>query len=240
MPRQLTEQVHGGMEIRHHAKGAVIFGTTGLVGGHCLRRLLVHQAYDRVISIGRKPISASHPKLVHHQVDLTETENYRHLMKGDDLFICMGTTIKKAGSKEVFYAIDHDLIFNIAKMGSLRNMNQLILVSSVGADSRSLVNYLKVKGELEDDVKRLPYWSVHIMRPSILLGKREESRPAEKIVGKLSQGLQFFQGSIIGDLAPIKADDVAKAMIQAAQGLKQGTHIYYNSEMLQLAKVFNS
>jgi uncharacterized protein YbjT (DUF2867 family) len=147
--------------------------------------------------------------------------------------------MKKAGSKEAFYEVDHNLIFNIAKTGSLQNMNQLIFVSSVGADSRSLIYYLKVKGELEEDVRRLPYWGVHIMRPSVLLGQREEKRPVEKIAGQLSKGLHYFSGSIIADLAPIEADDVAKAMVQAAQSLKQGTHIHHGSEIVQLAKVFN-
>ena len=160
-------------------------------------------------------------------------------MRGDDLFIALGTTMKKAGSKEAFYEVDHNLIFNIAKTGSLQNMNQLIFVSSIGADSRSLIYYLKVKGQLEDDVRRLPYWGVHIMRPSVLLGHREEKRSAEKLAGQFSKGLQYFSGSIIGDLAPVDADDVAKAMVQAAQGLKQGTHIHHGSEIVKLAKVFN-
>ncbi len=227
------------MTIQRHAKEAVIFGASGLIGNCCLRRLLVHQAYDKVISIGRSPIKATHPKLIHYEVDMAHSDYYRHLMRGDDLFICLGTTMKKAGSREAFYEIDHDLIFNIAKAGSLQNINQLIFVSSIGADSRSLVYYLKVKGELEDDVRRLPFWSVHIMRPSVLLGQRDENRIAERVAGRMSRGLQWFSGSIIGDLAPIEADDVAKAMVEAAQSLKQGTHIHYGSEMMQLAKVFN-
>jgi uncharacterized protein YbjT (DUF2867 family) len=240
MTKQLLEHSASGVEIQRHTKGAVIFGASGLIGNCCLRRLLVHQAYDKIISIGRGPIKATHPKLIHYEVDMTQSENYRHLMRGDDLFICLGTTMKKAGSKEAFYEIDHNLIFNIAKTGSLQGMNQLMLVSSIGADSRSLVFYLKVKGELEDDVRRLPYWSVHIMRPSVLLGSRDEKRPAEKIVGQLSKGLQYFSGSIIGDLAPVEADDVAKAMVQTAQGLKPGTHIHHGSEIVKLAKAFNS
>lgn len=239
MAKQLLEYSPSGVEIQRHAKGAVLFGASGLIGNCCLRRLLVHQAYDKVISIGRGPIKASHPKLIHYEVDMSGSDNYRHLMRGDDLFIALGTTMKKAGSKEAFYEIDHNLIFNVAKTGSLQNMNQLIFVSSIGADSRSLIFYLRVKGELEDDVRRLPYWGIHIMRPSILLGNREEKRPAEKIAGRLSKGLQYFSGSIIGDLAPVDADDVAKAMVQAAQGLRQGTHIHHSSEIVKLAKVFN-
>jgi uncharacterized protein YbjT (DUF2867 family) len=240
MLKPILEYSPSALEIQQHAKVAVLFGASGLIGNCCLRRLLVHQAYERVISIGRKPIKASHPKLIHYEVDMSNPENYRHLMRGDDLYIAMGTTMKKAGSKAAFYEVDHNLIFNIAKTGSLQGMNQLIFVSALGADSRSLIFYLKVKGELEDDVRRLPYWGIHIMRPSILLGQRDENRPAERIAGQLSRGLQLFSGSILGDIAPVQADDVAKAMVLAAQSLKQGTHIHHGSEIVKLAKRFNS
>ncbi len=239
MSNQLLDQSTQRVEIQRHTKGAVLFGATGLIGNCLLRRLLVHQAYDKVISIGWHPIKATHPKLIHYEVDMAHSDHYRHLMRGDDLFIALGTTMKKAGSKEAFRQVDHDLIFNIAKTGSLQNINQLMVVSSIGADSRSPVFYLKVKGELEDDVRRLPYWSVHIMRPSVLLGAREEKRAAEKIAGQLSKGLQYFSGSILGDLAPVEADDVAKAMVQAAQGLKPGTHVHHGSEIIKLSRAFN-
>jgi uncharacterized protein YbjT (DUF2867 family) len=238
MATSLLDHSSSDMTIQRHTKVAVIFGASGLIGNSLLRRLLVHQAYHKVISIGRHPIKASHPKLIHYEVDMSQSDHYRHLMRGDDLFIALGTTMKKAGTKEAFRAIDHDLIFTIAKCGSLQNIGQLIFVSSIGADSGSPVFYLKVKGELEDDVRRLPYWSVHIMRPSLLLGMRDEKRLAEKWVGKLSKGLHYFSGSILGDLAPVEADDVAKAMVEAAQGLKPGTHIHYGSEIMQLARQF--
>jgi len=240
MLKPLLEYSPSSLEIKQHAKVAVLFGASGLIGNCCLRRLLVHQAYDKVISIGRGPIKASHPKLIHYEVDMSSPDNYKHLMRGDDLFIAMGTTMKKAGSKEAFYEVDHNLIFNIAKSGSLQGFNQLIFVSALGADSRSFVFYLKVKGELEDDVRRLPYWGIHIMRPSILLGQRDENRPAERIAGQLSKGLQLFSGSILGDIAPVNADDVAKAMVLSAQSLKQGIHIHHGSEIVKLAKLFNS
>jgi uncharacterized protein YbjT (DUF2867 family) len=236
----LLEYSRSALEIQQHSKVAVLFGASGLIGNCCLRRLLVHQAYEKVISIGRTTIKATHPKLIHYEVDMSNPENYRHLLQGDDLFICLGTTMKKAGSKEVFYEIDHDLIFTIAKTGSLQNVNQLIFVSALGADSKSFIYYLKVKGQLEDDVRRLPFWGIHIMRPSILLGNRDESRPLEKVTGRLSKGLQYFSGSILGDIAPVDADDVAKAMVQAAQSLKQGTHIHHGSEIVKLARVYNS
>ena len=240
MGNQILEFSTSGVVIQRYHKVAVLFGASGLIGNCCLRRLLTHQAYEKVISIGRGPLQASHPKLIHYEVDMSQSDNYRHLMKGDDLFICLGTTMKKAGSREVFYEIDHNLVFTIAKTGSLQSMNQLIFVSAIGADSKSLIFYLKVKGELEDDVRRLPYWGVHIMRPSVLLGQRDQQRPVEQLAGLLAKGLQRFSGSIIGDIAPIDADDVAKAMVQSAQSLEQGTHIHHGSEIVKMARVFNS
>lgn len=240
MPKQLLEFSTSGVEIQRHNKVAVLFGATGLIGNCCLRRLLVHQAYEKVISIGRSSLKASHPKLIHYEVDMSQTDNFRHLMKGDDLIICLGTSMKKAGSRESFYEVDHDLVFNIAKTGSLQSMNQLIFVSVIGADSRALVYYFKVKGELENNVKRLPYWGIHIMRPSVLLRIREEQRPAEKMAGLFGKALHRLPGSIVADLAPIEADDVAKAMVQAAQSLKQGTHIYHGTEIVKLAQLFNN
>ena len=239
MAKELLDFSTPGVEIQRHTKVAVLFGASGLIGNCCLRRLLVHQAYEKVISIGRNPLKASHPKLIHYEVDMSNSENYRHLMRGDDLFVGIGTTMKDAGSREAFFEIDHDLVFTIAKTGSLQGMNQLILVSSIGADSGSLVYYLKVKGELENNIKRLPFWGIHIMRPSVLLGVREDQRPAEKIAGIVGKILHRMPGSIIADLAPIDADEVARAMVQAAQGLLQGTHIHHGSEIVKLARLFN-
>ena len=239
MAKQLLDYGGSGVAIQRHTKVAVLFGASGLIGNCVLRRLLVHQAYEKVISIGRSPIKATHPKLIHYEVDLSVSENYRHLMRGDDLFIAIGTTMKKAGSREAFYAVDHDLAFAIAKTGSLQRMNQLIFVSSIGADSRSMIYYLRVKGEQEDNVRRLPYWGIHMMRPSVLLGDREEQRPVEKIAGIVGKTLHRMPGSIIADMAPIEADDVAKAMVQAAQGLRQGCHIHHGSEIVRLDKDFN-
>jgi len=195
-------------------KGALLAGASGLVGDLCLARLLDHPAYDRVTVLSRRPIARAHAKL---RVELVNFDDLQPLGECyDDIFCCLGTTIKKAGSQAAFRRVDHDYPLALARLGKAAGARQFLLVSALGADAQSSVFYSRIKGETESDIAAIGLAKVIFMRPSILLGERNEQRTGERagvLVGQLIAPL------LIGPLRkfrPIHADDVAAAMLYAA------------------------
>jgi uncharacterized protein YbjT (DUF2867 family) len=214
------------MEIAKDNKTALVFGASGLIGGHVVNFLLLHPAYAKVVVFVRKPMDLEHVKLAQHVVDFDQPASFKQLVKGDDLFCCLGTTMAKAGSKEAFYKVDFTYGFEAAQMGKLNGVGQYMLVSSVGADPNSRFFYSKVKGELEAAVRSLGFWALHIFQPSVLLGERNENRFGEQLAGKIGSIFDRLTGGLLTKYRPIEADVVAKAMVSAAQGLKPGCHVY--------------
>lgn len=196
------------------ARHALLAGASGLVGDRCLARLLDHPAYDRVTVLSRRPLARSHAKLYVELVDFDGLPSLRE--RCDDVFCCLGTTIRKAGSQEAFRRVDHDYPLALARIGMAAGARQFLLVSALGADAKSSVFYSRVKGETERDVAATGLSKAIFMRPSILLGERHEQRPGEKA--------GIFAGRLIAPLLlgplrkyrPIQADDVAAAMLYAA------------------------
>ncbi len=221
--------------ISRYSKTAILFGSSGLVGHALLKAIVTHQAYTKLITFGRSDIKATHPKLQHYKIDFENLDKYQHLFKGNDLYISIGTTMKKAGSKDAFRKVDFDLVFMIAKLASLNGMDQLMLVSSVGADPESLFFYSRVKGDLEEAVRKLPFWAVHIFRPSLLLGERDEKRFGEQLAVNVMGRLKGFK-SLFGKYQPIEPAILARAMVQAAQEMKRGTFIYESPELEMLGE----
>ena len=196
------------------AKHAVLVGASGLVGARCLARVLDHPAYDRVTVFSRRPLALSHAKL---SVELVDFDGLRSLgAHCDDIFCCLGTTIRKAGSQEAFRRVDHDYPLALARLGQAAGAQQFLLVSALGADTQSSVFYSRVKGETERDIAAVGLPKVMFMRPSILLGERHEQRRAERagiLVGKLIAPLLLGR---LRKYRPIHADEVASAMLFAA------------------------
>lgn len=220
------------MEIKQSNKKAVVVGATGLVGSRLLSLLELSDHYEKIRVIARRepsiPISSKVEWIVN---GLSNAEEYTNLVQGDDLFITLGTTMAQAGSKEAFRKIDLDLSFQIAKAGVVNGVNQLLLVTAVGADPDSLFFYNRVKGELEQAVLALPFWAVHIFRPSILLGERNESRPVEHVAQYLSRGLDVLGGRWFGRYKPVEASAVAASMIHFSSQLKPGQFFHPSDEI---------
>lgn len=223
------------MQILKNKKIAILFGASGLVGGHCLTHLLESPAYEKVISFGRRTLPYNHPKLVQQEVDFDEMEEWGKLIKGNDIFICLGTTRAKAG-KDGFLKVDFDYSFNAAKYAALNGADQLMLISSVGADKNSFLLYPKTKGQLEEAVTRLPFWSVHILRPSLLLGDRKEERLGEQLAIKISGLFNRFTDGLLQKYSPVEAETVAKAMIQLAQGIEGGVHVHPSHQLIEMVE----
>jgi uncharacterized protein YbjT (DUF2867 family) len=211
------------------SRTALLLGGSGLVGGFCLQILLNDPAYGSVISVARRKLQvAPHPKLLEKVLPFEKLASLE-LPPLDDVFCALGTTIGKAGSQEAFRQIDYQFPLAAADHALKFGAKTFVLISSVGADPKSKNFYLRTKGELEETLRKLPFTGMHILRPSLLLGKRTESRPGESIAIGAARVLQFLCVGPLRKYHPVSAMTVAEAMVGAARTDRQGTAIYeYN------------
>jgi uncharacterized protein YbjT (DUF2867 family) len=213
---------------------ALIVGASGLVGKACLYQLLEQDAYSRITALVRKPLAVKHPRLHQVVVNFDHLEESRSEVVGDDVFCCLGTTIRVAGSQENFRKVDCEYPLAVATIAFENGASQFLVISSMGADPSSAFFYNRVKGELEKALKTLAYSSVHIFRPSLLLGNRKAFRIGEQVGKVVMRVAGIF---LLGPLRKFKAIQditVAKAMIKVALSDKEGVHIYPNNEILDL------
>lgn len=201
-----------------------MLGATGLVGRELLQQLLADESTSRVIVVARRPTGVQHPKLDERVFPLDEMERHADAFEADAIFSALGTTIKTAGSQEKFRFVDHDLPLRAARLGLDRGAKHFLLVSALGANAKSRVFYNRVKGEVEDELRALPYRSITIVRPSLLLGDRTEFRLGERIASHL--GWLMPPG-----MKPVQASDVAKALVIAAKEGREGVRIIESREI---------
>ena len=198
---------------------AILFGATGLVGSHLLEILIKEEEYTKIVLFNRKPVKAVHsisPKIEEIITDFSDLKQLEGYGKGSDLFCCLGTTIRKAKTKESFRQVDFDLPVVIASIASRKPFNQFVVISSIGANAESRNFYLRTKGEMEQAVRGILGEKAIIVRPSMLIGKRNEVRFGE-VLGKWFAVL--LNPLLIGKLARykgIQASNVARAMIWLA------------------------
>lgn len=193
----------------------IVAGGTGLVGSQLVANLLKEDRVTTVASLVRSEVPMRKTKLNLLRVDFELLERTA-LPAADVAFCCLGTTIKKAGSPEAFSKVDHDYIIKFAEVCKNNGVKKFLVVSALGADPNSKIFYNKVKGRTEEDLKKIGFEELVIFQPSLLLGERKESRPAERIAQIMSP---FLKAVMVGPLAksrPIEARKVAEAMRLAA------------------------
>lgn len=214
-------------------KTAIILGSTGLVGSYLMDLLLSGDEYEHVISFVRKATGLSHPKLKEYVIDFDKSEYYKELIKGDDLFCCLGTTIKKAGSQEAFSKVDLAYPITFANLAKENGLKKYLLISSIGANAKSSAFYLNVKGQCEEQLKKIGLPSVIILRPSLLLGKRQEFRFGERLSQFFMRMFSFLMVGRLRKYKPIQSYYVAEAMYNAAQLNDIGFHIINSVDIMK-------
>ncbi len=208
-------------------KTAIIVGATGLIGKELCNQLLEDNRYDKIKLLVRKRQALTHSKIEEIIIDFNNLNELN--VTGDELYCCLGTTIKTAGSKEAFYKVDFEYVVQIAKHALQAGVEQLVVVSAMGADKNSSVFYNNVKGEMEEAVSQLGFQKCVIIRPSMLLGNRTEFRLAELITKKIMTTLSFL---IPAKYKAIHDYQVAKAMIFNCNNSQLKVLIVENQDML--------
>ena len=211
---------------------ANVIGATGLVGKALVQKLLNDEHFEKVRIFVRRETGLKHQKLEQLVIDFDKTETWEKQLTGDVLFSALGTTLKQAGSKEKQYKIDFTFNFNFAKTAKENGIKSYVLVSSVGANSKSGIFYTRMKGELDEAVSKLGFQNLVILRPASLTGPRENRRIAEEISVPV---LNFLTRFVLKNYRPISGETVAKAMINAALRKTGEKTIYEGAEVFNLA-----
>ncbi len=217
-------------------KTAIVCGSTGLVGQLLLYKLLESPLYEKVISVVRRPSLIKHHKLSEIIIDFDQLSDKMVGLIAQDAFCCLGTTLKKAGSKEIQEKIDRQYVSDFAKACIKNGVSSIAIVSSIGANENSSNFYLRTKGKMEKDVSNLPFKNISFLRPSFILGDRSEFRLGERIGVFFAKIIDFV---LIGKLRiyrGINASLIAKGMIGALNSDINGVNIYHYDDIVRLQK----
>lgn len=208
-----------------------LLGATGLIGRHCLDLLASDHAFGRIVVIARRKFAeAMAPRVEGHIVDFARLADRPELFDVDQVICALGTTIKAVGgSKERFREVDFDIPYTAAKLAERKSVRHFLLVSSLGANASSRIFYSRVKGELEDALRPLAFRALTILRPSMLIGERQELRLGEEIGKRLGWMLP-------GRYRPVHARDVAKVLVMCAKGDEPGMHVLESDDIREMAE----
>ena len=215
-------------------KTALVFGSSGLIGQHLLNQLIKNENYNKIKIFVRSKPEINDPKIEIIKTDYSNLQNHKEDIKGDDCFFCIGTTKQNSPDKNEYRRVELDVPKEIAQIAKSNSVNSFVFVSSGYADSKSSGDYLKYKGEVEEELKRLNFSKLGIMRPSFLLGDRKEKRIGEKIgIFVFNLLSPLFLGPL-KKMKPIHSEIVARSMIKFAnEDLKKNT--FESNEIAELS-----
>lgn len=207
------------MSVNIDEKRALVIGASGLVGTELLKISLVRHEYSQVIALTRSALPVEHPKLKVIVCDLNDSNAVEDALadvNATDVFCCLGTTIKRAGSQEAFRYVDVELPLIVARRMKQRGMEHFLIVTAIGSDPNSRVFYSRMKGIVEQQLRALKIPRLSIFRPSLLLGNRREFRLAEKLSILITSCFRFAMVGAMKKYKPIHAEQVAKSMFAIA------------------------
>ena len=209
-------------------KTALLVGATGLTGNLLLQLLLTNNDYENVTVYTRRTLGINHPKLKEKIIDF---DTLNETVQAEDVFCCLGTTIKKAGSKPAFEKVDYEYPLRIAKLQQQVGSQNFLVISAMGANANSMIFYSRVKGKLENELQQLGYRSLYILRPSLIVGDRKEKRTGEKIGMILSAIINPILVGPLKKYKSVSAMAIAKAMMHFASLNAIGNHIILSDKI---------
>ena len=212
-------------------QNSLVVGSTGLVGKEVINELASKGISVKALS--RIDLNSSNPYLENIKVNFDRLDEYKeHFREVNDVYICLGTTISKAGSQEAFQKVDIEYCLETAKQALNAGVKNLSLITSIGADSSSSNFYLKTKGIIEDKISQLDFQSISIHRPGLLIGSRKEMRLAELIGQKIHPAINLLLLGNLSKYKSIKVEMLARAMVNLS-GFETGTKHYYYNDFVQ-------
>jgi len=214
-------------------KTALLFGSSGLIGGHLLNQLIQNNNYTKIKIFVRSELEINNPKVEIIKIDFNNLENHIEDIKGDDCFFCIGTTKQNSPDKNEYQRVELEVPKQIAQIAKSNLVNSFIFVSALYANPKSSGNYVRFKGMVEEELKRLNFPKLALMRPSFLMGDRKEKRVGEKIGIFVFKLLSPLLLGPLKKMRPIHSETVAKAMIRAAnENLEK--NIFESNEIAEL------
>lgn len=220
----------------NNKRTALVIGATGLIGGECVRQALALNIYSEVIVFGRRKLSLAHSRLTQIVGELADAKALLSDCKADDVFCCLGTTIKKAKTQDNFKAVDYQYPSEIAEIMLNNGAEHFCVVSAAGANAQSYFFYNRVKGQLENKLESLGYPFLTIMRPSLLLGERDEHRLGESIGAAVGALIKPIMKGALLEVSPVDAQKVARVMVSEAEKIHAGQR-YQNLLVIKSRKI---
>lgn len=211
---------------------AVVIGATGVVGREVVKELINQNEISEIVTFTRRDVDFGSSKVINYVIDFNDISNYTDLISGEYFFSCLGTTKAQAGSIKNQRVVDLDYQLEFAKLAQKNGIHHYFLVSSPGANAKSSNEYLKMKGELDDEVFKLDFESTSLFKPSLIVGDRSDFRLGEKVGIVASKLIDHLPG--LKKYRSITGSQIARKMITEAMRVKSGKHVYELDELFEL------